>query len=141
MWSKWEYPTTVAHQNSDGIEILTDDQVCSWRERGFALVDGLLPSDICNQVYQEAYQKMSKMPQFKDFGSNGMLEYPCGLDACDQITLHPNILKAAAQLLNTKVKDLRLVQSDIWMKYGKETSTNDPLDNNNQRVHCGLFAC
>jgi FlaA1/EpsC-like NDP-sugar epimerase len=65
------------------------------------------------------------------------MEYPCGLNACDDVTLHLNILRAAAQLLGIQVKDLRLTQSDIWMKLGKETSTDKPLDNNNQRVHCG----
>jgi hypothetical protein len=65
------------------------------------------------------------------------MEYPCGLNACDDVTLHLNILRAAAQLLGIPVKDLRLTQSDIWMKLGKETSTDKPLDNNNQRVHCG----
>ena len=47
------------------------------------------------------------------------------------------MLRAAAQLLDIPVKDLRLCQSDVWMKFGKEILTDDPFNNNNQRIHCG----
>jgi hypothetical protein len=136
MWSTWASPTAASISYSNN-EVLTKEQVESWREKGYTLVDGLLPSELCDEVYSEAYNKLSKISDNCDFGSDGMMEYPCGLNACDDVTLHLNILRAAAQLLGIQVKDLRLTQSDIWMKLGKETSTDKPLDNNNQRVHCG----
>jgi hypothetical protein len=136
MWSEWAHPTLVAEQNSKD-EILTQDQVESWREKGFVLVDGLISSQLCDEVYKEAFDKLSKSSDSCDFGSDGMMEFPCGLDACDQITLHPNILSSAAQLLNIQVKDLRLTQSDIWMKFGKEALPDNTFNNNNQRIHCG----
>ena len=135
MWSKWAHPTFVNDSNPN--EILTKEQVESWREKGFALVDGLISKELCDEVHKEAFIKLHKTSDSCDFGSDGMMEFPCGLDACDQVTLHPNILRAAAQLLGIQVKDLRLTQSDIWMKIGKEGQTDNPLDNNNQRVHCG----
>ena len=131
----WAYPTLVNNSYSSNA-ILTDEQVESWKEKGFALVNGLLSNDLCNEVYKEATDKLSTLERC-DFGSGGLLEFPCGLDACDRVTLHPNILRAAAQLLDIKVRDLRLTQSDVWLKKGKENSSGDPLDNNSQRVHCG----
>jgi hypothetical protein len=135
MCSKWVLPTQVDKETKS----LTADQVESWREKGFALVDGLLPRELCDKAHDEAFEKLSSLGR-SDFGSGGMMEYPCGLDACDQITLHLNILRAAEQLLNTRVKDLRLVQSDVWLKSGKEVPSG-LFDNMDQRVHCGLFWC
>ncbi len=130
------YPTPVnTCATSNGI--LTAEQVESWREKGFALVDGLVSSELCDQVHKEAFEKLSSLPDSCQFGSGGMMEYPCGMDACDSVTLHPNILSAAAQLLNIEVKDLRLTQSDVWMKLGKETQIADTNNNNSQRIHCG----
>ena len=136
MWSTWATPSEcnpVGH--SDGI--LTKEQVESWREHGFALVDNLIPAQLADQVFEESFNKLSPTMDTCDFGSGGLLEYPCGLAACDQVTLHPNILAAAAQLLNLSVFNLRLTQSDIWMKKGKENSPDQPMSNSSQRVHCG----
>jgi hypothetical protein len=129
-------PTPV-NKSTTSSGILTDEQVESWREKGFALVDGLITSELCDQVHKEAFEKLRTLPDSCQFGSGGMMEYPCGMDACDSVTLNPNILSAAAQLLNIQVKDLRLTQSDVWMKLGRETITPDTNNNNSQRVHCG----
>ena len=145
MWSNWALPTkanipTVPHpENESGVNLLTAEQVESWREKGFALVDGLLSDELAAEVHREAYEKLIAISDNSNFGSDGLLEFPCGMDACDRVTLHPNILSAAAQLLNIKVRDLRLTQSDVWMKRGKEVAPTDEINNNSQRVHCGLI--
>ena len=72
MWSKWAYPTQVIQQSSKN-QVLTEEQVDSWREKGFALVDGLLPSELCDEVYDEAFNKLSKSSDSCDFGSDGMM--------------------------------------------------------------------
>jgi hypothetical protein len=137
MWSKWAVPSRA---NTDTKEsVLTDEQVSSWREKGFALVDDLLPNELVDKVAQQAIDCLCPLKDVNDFGSNGLMEYPTGLEDIDEITLHPRIIGAAAQLLNIQVRDLRMIQSDIWMKHGKpESSKRNPADNTNQRVHCGI---
>ena len=139
MWSNWALPTPSITNHSDVLtNVLTSEQVESWREKGFALVDGLISKELVDEVRKESYEKLSKLSDNCNFGSDGLLEFPCGVDSCDLVTLHPNILSAAAQLLNIQVRDLRLTQSDIWMKRGKEIAPTDESNNNSQRIHCGF---
>ena len=72
MWTKWASPTLTAQPNSKN-EVLTEEQVYSWREKGFALVDGLLSSELCDEVFKEAHGRLSKISDNCDFGSDGMM--------------------------------------------------------------------
>jgi hypothetical protein len=138
MWSTWALPSKAKPTNKESI--LTDEQVYSWREKGFALVDDLLPSELVDKVAEQAIDCLYPLKDISDFGSNGLMEYPTGLANIDEVTLHPRIIGAAAQLLNIRVRDLRMIQSDLWMKHGKpESSSRSPADNTNQRVHCGTI--
>ena len=141
MLSSWIHPTKI-NDSLSSKDILTQEQIESWREKGFAVVEGLLSNEFVNKVYDEA-KRLETLTDNCAFGSNGLLEFPCGLEYCDQVTLHPNILSAAAQLLEIEVSDLRLIQSDIWLKRGKEVQSEDQkLNNNSQRVHCGkIISC
>lgn len=140
MWKNWILPTQT---NDSDTNVLTPEQIQSWREKGFALVNGLVSKQLVDAVTEEAMQTLLPLIDQCDFGSNGLLEYPTGMNACDEITLHPRILAAAAQLLDVRIEDLRMSQSDIWLKRGKKLVSGDlndkALKNTNQRIHCGEF--
>jgi hypothetical protein len=108
-----------------------------WREKGYALVNGLLSSELVNLVEEEAKEKLLPLIDKNDFGSNGVMEYPTGMINCDKISLDRRITAAAAQLLGVSVVDIRLTQSDIWLKRGKAIQDKDVMNNNSQRIHCG----
>lgn len=119
---------------------LYSDQVRSWRENGFAFVDGLFPTDLIERARAEC------MPLFPspgspeseavtDYGSMGVMEFPSPSDAINEITLHPRLLMAISQLLGLRIRDLRLTQSEAWPKYGHTREAESPLDNQDQRMH------
>jgi len=119
---------------------LSKEQIDSWRERGFALVDGLVPDPLVERVRADARELYPEpgSPQsetLSDFGSGGRLQFPAESDALNEITLHPNLLDAAARLLDVDVRELRLTQSDLWPKYGRKGRSGDERDNDDQRIH------
>ena len=132
--TRWVESTPAANHQ------LTGAQIESWRTRGFALVHDLLPNDLLTIVaadasafFPEAGSEAAK--RFTQFGSDQRFVFPSLCEACNQITLHTNLLKAIADLLDTEVGDLRLTQSDLWPKYGRPPSTAQ-RDNADQRIHC-----
>lgn len=119
-------------------DVLTDAQVSSWRQQGFALVDGVIPSDLIDRVEADASSRVPaagspESERIRDFGAGGM-QFPAGSEALNEITLHPRLLNATAQLLDVEVSALRLTQADLWPKYGR-TSTDGARDNADQRIH------
>ena len=60
--------------------------------------------------------------------------FPSASDAFNEATLHPRLLAAVAQLLDQPIPDLRLTQSDLWLKYGHADSSGQ-YDNQDQRIH------
>lgn len=70
-----------------------------------------------------------------DFGSAGAFVFPAECTAFNDVTLHPRLLAAVAQLLGCAVRDLRLSQSDLWAKHGRAHPVDDPFDNEEQRIH------
>lgn len=137
MDDNWAIPSKISTTTTSD-QILTDEQIRSWREDGFALVDGLISPDLVQSVFNEAMETLRPLMESSqlDFGSGGMLEFPSGMSSCDDVSIHPNLLQAASELLKIPILSLRLCQSDVWMKCGKEQTTNDPQCNNSQRVHC-----
>ena len=133
---RWAEPS-VANRGDDP---LTDAQIESWRERGFALVDGVLPPELTERaaadataLFPEPGSKESEA--LSDFGSGGRLQFPASRDSVNQITLHPRLLAAVAQLLDVRIRDLRLTQSDLWPKYGRAIRAGGDRDNDDQRIH------
>lgn len=128
-------------------EPLTQDQVQQWRNAGYALVSGLFEPELISAVADQADahypQPGSKQAEtFTDFGSAGALNFPTQQPALNQLTLNPALLNAVAQLLNTSVRELRLTQSDLWAKYGREqitdqqvNATHNAQNNQDQRIH------
>jgi hypothetical protein len=129
----------VSHDDSDAA--LTAEQVASWRERGFALVDGLFPMALLERAKADALAIFPppgtpEAETITDFGSDGRLTFPSASDAVNALTLHPALLEAVAQLLGTPVSALRLTQSDLWPKYGRQAKAGGASDNTDQRMHC-----
>lgn len=134
----WE-KATAARKSATGVR-LDPAQIDSWRERGFALVNGLLPRPLLETVRSEALKLFPEpgSPECEvqsDFGSGGRLQFPAACDALNAITLHPHVLGAAAELLGVDVRELRLTQSDLWPKYGRKDRSGGERDNDDQRMH------
>ena len=119
---------------------LTKSQIDQWREKGYLLVDNLLEDNILHNAIKELNiiypnfkdkDKVNIIASKQDFGSNGLLEFPCVFDSINQVTLSQNMIKAAQDLLGEEV---RLLQSDAWSKYGGE-KINDSKNNRDQRIH------
>ena len=118
---------------------LTDEQVACWRERGFALVDGLFPAELIARARSDAARAFpepgtAEAETIHDFGS-GALEFPTSSDAFNALTLHPRLLGALSQLLGAEPADLRLTQSLVWPKYGHRERHGGEFDNDDQRIH------
>lgn len=119
---------------------LTSIQIDSWREQGYALVHDLLPADLLQAARDDASAffpapDTEASAQIDNFGSDQRLVFPANSSACNDITLHPQLLQAVADLLNLSPFDIRLTQSDLWVKYGRPPSDKS-RDNQDQRIHC-----
>ena len=63
-------------------------------------------------------------------------------DSVNQVALHPRLSAAVAQLLDVDAHDIRLTQAEVWPKYGRDAAAAaaaaaaNPLDNDDQRMHC-----
>ena len=119
---------------------LTADQEASWRESGYALVDGILPEESLEAALGVIERKLRQLsPEEReavtDFGSGGRMVFPTGHEALDALALHPRVLASVSQLLKTPTRDLRLTQADLWSKFGRSTRQGGASDNRDQRIH------
>ncbi len=119
---------------------LSHTQIRRWREQGFTLVHDLLPETLLQQAAADAYERFpppgsSEAERITSFGSEQHFVFPSASAACNDLTLHPHLLAAVADLLDTQAHEIRLTQSDVWVKYGRQPSA-DNLDNADQRIHC-----
>jgi len=131
-------PEGALDQVDSNETLLSPQQVSSWRNAGYALVDGLFPDELISALRADALAAYPSpgspdAQSIKDFGSEGGFVFPAGSTAFNSITLHPALLAAVARLLETSVTELRLTQSDLWPKYGD--SVRDAYDNQDQRIH------
>ena len=122
-------------------ESALDDYVSIWKQQGFLLFSDLIPSDLfasalseVNKVFPPSLdEKTIEDKAFRaDFGSNGLLEFPCPFPNVNQLSLAKPILQLSKRLLNTD--EIRLIQADVWAKYGSKSSFSDE-DNRDQRMH------
>ena len=123
---------------------LTDEQVRSWRERGFAHVGGLFdPQTIADAValYGAEFEPDPSGSQGQrqlggggsrgsdgplspfDFDNDGRapggrLEFPTPLASLNHMTLHPRVIAACAQLTGLPAERLRLLMSHVFAKGG-----------------------
>ncbi len=133
---RWEEPTRAG----TGSPVLDASQVAAWRERGFVLVDGVVPSERlealaahADTVFPAAGSPESE--RLNDFGSSGRMTFPAECDALNQITLDPRLLAVVSQLLDASVREIRLTQSDLWPKYGRQERLGGDRDHDDQRIH------
>lgn len=135
----------IAPGAGDAAPVLTPEQVTSWQESGYVLVDGVFPAALLDDLQQTALASFpapgtQAAAAVADFGSNGGFVFPSTSDAFNAVTLHPRLLMAIAQLLAVPVCELRLTQSDLWAKYGhrrdrSKTPGRLAYDNQDQRIH------
>ncbi len=131
---RWIEP--VAADGTDDAP-LSAAHVRAWRDSGAVVVDGLLPLDLI--LEGRAAARSAFAPPVgdgpADFGSGGSYVFPAEVAAVNELTLHPRLLVAVAQLLGCAVRELRLSQSDLWAKFGRSKPIDDPVDNADQRMH------
>ena len=137
---KWLDPNEALPQKGARGDVLSEAQVIEWREHGFALVDGVFPPALLAQARDDALAVFPSAGSdaadaVNDFGSSGNMEFPAASAAVNDLTLHPRLLRAVAQLLAIETLELRLTQSDLWPKYGRTWKSGGESDNTDQRMH------
>ena len=117
---------------------LDADHVGAWRERGVTFVRDLLPAGLIDRLEAAARARFpapgsAEAENVAGFGS--ALVFPSTIPELNELTLHPRLLEAVADLLGVPVTELRLTQSDLWPKYGHRPGERGALDNQDQRIH------
>ena len=84
-------------------ERLTTEQLLSWKNRGFVLVQDLLPADLLADVKRDALSVFPKPTDAKarnitDFGG-GVLKFPSEFRAVNKVALHENLINTIGELL------------------------------------------
>jgi hypothetical protein len=132
---RWVDPEPVSGAGDDAP--LGPAQVAQWREAGAVVVEGLVPVELIVELRRQAFDSFFAAAAAgpTDFGSGGAFVFPSDCTELNEITLHPRLLAAVAQLLGCPVRDLRLSQSDLWAKHGRAKREDDPYDNTDQRMH------
>ena len=106
-------------EGRDTREVLTQEQVASWTNRGFALVDDVIPRELIDEAAREAEScLLGKMTGTFDFGSG--IEFPHEeTPAINQVAINERLIHACAQLLRCEPTLLRIYQSDVWAKHAE----------------------
>eukprot|EP01121_Diplochlamys_sp_Union-15-3_P001674 TRINITY_DN11453_c0_g1_i1.p1 TRINITY_DN11453_c0_g1~~TRINITY_DN11453_c0_g1_i1.p1 ORF type:complete len:351 (+),score=67.33 TRINITY_DN11453_c0_g1_i1:43-1095(+) len=138
-FDRWSYPTDAI----DGELPLTAEQIASWRNAGFTLVNKLIPNELllkAKSAVENSFPKPKTEDEYdllaksSDFGSGGQMDFPTISEAVNSVTLEPRLLKAIEQLLGTESANIRLTQSDVWPKYGT-AKLYGQQNNRDQRMH------
>eukprot|EP01084_Bolivina_argentea_P024810 46185_1 len=126
-------PTNAISHKSD--KVLTDVQVNQWRKNGFTLVNGVIPEQLAHSVVKDASSILSKVPAGDaSWDQRGLLEFPTASSTINELSLHPRLLTAVSQLLNTK--DFQMKQADLWKKVGQvPKEMYGDYENVDQRIH------
>jgi ectoine hydroxylase-related dioxygenase (phytanoyl-CoA dioxygenase family) len=124
---------------ADSSGALTDQQVAQWQDEGYTFVSGVVPAATIEALRSAAEAQFPKpgspeAREIADFGSAGAFTFPSEVQSFNALTLDESLLDAVAQLLETTVENLRLTQSDLWPKYGRDEHKGIQ-DNSDQRIH------
>lgn len=116
------------------------NQLASWRERGFVLVDGVWPEETIVRARADALERFPapnspEATAITDFGSTGRMAFPAESAVVNEIALHPRLLAVMGGLLGVPAAELRLTQADLWPKYGRAGQARGERDNDDQRIH------
>jgi len=120
---------------------LISDGAKHWQREGWAVVDGLLPAEVCRAALDELIAASAtamakpgpvRRPDQQDtevrfrgrqFDGTTLFPFP-GAPTVNRLFVHPLIVGLAAACLATT--DLRLYQSRVWSKYGDHTNYEQP---------------
>lgn len=137
MWSDadrlWVEPSAALPDGRDpDCPVLTPEQVKAWQEDGALICHGVWPHDLIEECREYLSGTKPQPPpqaetwtveQLQSWDSSGAPggpgSFPFDLDTnhCfNKVTLHPRVIRAASQLLETD--DLRLTQSGLGDKIG-----------------------
>ncbi|MEE2674589.1 MAG: phytanoyl-CoA dioxygenase family protein [Myxococcota bacterium] len=122
------------------MRVLDAQQIRSWREQGFVVVDDLFAADLLERTIADADEVFPaggspEAEAWNDFGSSHQMEFPADSAGLNEMTLHPRLLTAVTELLRVGVRELRLTQSEVWPKYGRAGRSGAERDNDDQRIH------
>ena len=118
--------------------VLDRTHIEQWRSAGYTLASGLIDEALVTDLVTDAQAHFPDPDSddanaYNNFGSN--MVFPNLSQALTDITLHPRLLRAVAELLDESVTDIRLTQSDVWPKYGREEKSGGKYDHSDQRIH------
>jgi hypothetical protein len=124
-------PIRIATQphNSEVAELThTHGPMCAdhWHREGFTVVNGVLPPDL---VAAEVAEAIATYPDMSAGESSppspqGSNDFPFDMPAKNDVSVHPRLLRAVSQLLDTE--DIRLSECQVWCKYGEYDNADQP---------------
>ena len=105
---RWHFdPTTpffAAEACADGDAPLSAAQIGRWHTDGLLVLHGLLPEEMCAAA--AACHSAGAKPRPNDRGRSGQFPYDADEAVLNDLTLHPRLLGAAAQVLGTRVSEI-----------------------------------
>ena len=112
---------------------LTDEQVAHWHREGYAVVNGVLPPEL---VAAECAEAILTYPDMGPADTSppprqGANDFPFDMPAKNDASVHPRLLRAVAQLLDTEA--IRLSECQVWCKYGEYYNADQPEPKDGQR--------
>ena len=118
---------------------LSASQVSTWRDEGYAVVDGIFPEALVSDLVRE-------LDTLRPGPLNKGIAFPCArAPALNALALHPRLRAAAGQLLQGPTDaeprpappQLRLLQSEAWAKaeVSDAERAGTPFDSRDQRMH------
>ncbi len=136
----WWWPERLPSDSELKVDqnLLTQDQYDRFLNDGFIVVDDLWPSDLIDQAITETqdlfpeekviakslsderYRPFSSMPWIHQGERSADL-------AINHMSIHPRAIKAAGELLQTGVRELRLYQDHLIAKFGRPYESDEAL--------------
>mmetsp|Transcript_31792 Transcript_31792/g.44498 ORF Transcript_31792/g.44498 Transcript_31792/m.44498 type:complete len:356 (+) Transcript_31792:67-1134(+) len=116
-------------------EILSGDQVETWRSKGALHLSGVLSEQLVESLRTEIGDIAGGGGT--KFGIEGELTFPSPAKSINQASVHMDIIRIAKQLLGTTC--VRLTQAEAWEKTGvdkKRFEKRKPRESHDQRIHC-----
>jgi hypothetical protein len=109
-------------------------QIAHWHREGYAVVNGVLPPELVAAESKEALETYPDMGP-EDTATpprQGVNDFPFDMPAKNEASVHPRLLRAVAQLLDTD--NIRLSECQVWCKYGDYCNDDQPEAQEGQRT-------
>ena len=156
-----ESPIEVQQENElvhlQDQRILTTEQVESWRNKGFCVVEAKSADDnalsgwfmTAKEAERFRYaarvsvlgdgKKIKPLPDLKNFGGLGFPFLSRYSQSLNDLALHPRITQGVRELLGLAQNEVPLLsQAECWVKRDADANPNLPMEfvNTDQRMHC-----